>query len=508
MTINNKLVKNTISSLVLKITAILCGFCVPRLILQHYGSETNGLVNSITSFLSLITFLDFGVSAVLQSSLYEPLNKKDFFKINSIIKGANAFYKKIGLFLLIYLFSLIVFVPFLVESSFSNLFVTSLILVIGISLLAQFFLGIVYSTLLIADQKGYISYNIQILTLLVNTITCYILIKSNCSIQIVKLAASLVFFFKPLLLFYYAKKFYLFDIYDDVFPQPINHKLDGLAQHFNYVILNSSQIIILTLFSTLSDVSVFTVYNLVLLGVQNIMNVFYDSLKPYFGELWIRLENEQFTSKFLEMQWALSTLSTFLYSVTCCLILPFISVFTYGVNDTEYNLPDFSLLICISYMLISYRMPFNILMLAGSFFKETRKSYISSSVIQIVFSSIGAYFYGLIGVTFGMLISLIFQILLFSEFTHKILLDFEYKSYIKLLMTNTITFIAIFLVSHLFDSNVSNYFEWIELAILTSVSAFFITFALNIIFYPKQIKKIFKKYFLSAYNSTSNKLIN
>lgn len=492
---NNKFIKNTISSLLLKITAILCGFCVPRLILQHYGSETNGLVNSITSFLSLITFLDFGVSAVLQSSLYEPLNKKDFFRINSIVKGANAFYKKIGLFLLVYLLSLILFFPLLIESSFSNLFVTSLILVIGINLLAQFFFGIVYSTLLIADQKGYISYNIQILTLLVNTIICYILIKNNCSIQIVKFTASLVFLLKPLFLYYYVNKFYQFNVYDEVPPQPINHKLDGLAQHFNYVVLNSSQVVILTVFSTLSDVSVFTVYNLVLIGVQNIMNVFYDSLKPYFGELWIKLENKQFTSKFLEMQWAINTLGTFLYSVTYCLILPFISVFTFGVNDTEYNLPNFSFLICASYMLISYRMPFNVLMLSGSFFKETRISYILSSVIQIVFSSIGAYFYGLIGVTLGMFISLLFQILCLYKFAQNILINFEYIKYVKLLTTNIITFILISLLSHLIDSSVSNYFAWIKLAIFTSVLAFFISLIINIIFYYKTIKRITKKCF-------------
>ena len=74
---SKKLANNTISSLILQITTIICGFILPRLILGHFGSEINGLVNSITQFLSIIAFLDLGVGAVFQSSLYRPLAEND-----------------------------------------------------------------------------------------------------------------------------------------------------------------------------------------------------------------------------------------------------------------------------------------------------------------------------------------------------------------------------------------------------------------------------------------------
>ena len=64
-----RLVKNTIASLGYQISAIICGFILPRLIMTYYGSEVNGLVNSITQFLQVITFLELGVGAVVQSSL-------------------------------------------------------------------------------------------------------------------------------------------------------------------------------------------------------------------------------------------------------------------------------------------------------------------------------------------------------------------------------------------------------------------------------------------------------
>ena len=43
--IGRRLKLNTISSLFHQITAVICGFVVPRVILGAYGSDVNGLVN-------------------------------------------------------------------------------------------------------------------------------------------------------------------------------------------------------------------------------------------------------------------------------------------------------------------------------------------------------------------------------------------------------------------------------------------------------------------------------
>ena len=58
------------SSLTFQVLTILCGFVLPRMILGSFGSEVNGLVNSITQFLTIISFLEVGVGAVVQSALY------------------------------------------------------------------------------------------------------------------------------------------------------------------------------------------------------------------------------------------------------------------------------------------------------------------------------------------------------------------------------------------------------------------------------------------------------
>lgn len=83
-----------------------------------------------------------------------------------------------------------------------------MILILSISSFAQYYFGIVNSILLTADQKGYVSYITQIVTLILNTVFCVILINHSASLHLVKLTTSLIYVIRPLYLSYYVKKNY------------------------------------------------------------------------------------------------------------------------------------------------------------------------------------------------------------------------------------------------------------------------------------------------------------
>ena len=52
-----KAIINIIFSLLLQLVTVVSGFIVPRLFIGTFGSEVNGLVNSIASFVGYITLL-------------------------------------------------------------------------------------------------------------------------------------------------------------------------------------------------------------------------------------------------------------------------------------------------------------------------------------------------------------------------------------------------------------------------------------------------------------------
>ena len=263
---NKKMVRNTISSLVLQGTIIICGFVLPRAILQYFGSEINGLVNSITQFLTVIAFLELGLGTVVQSSLYQPLAQRDYDIQSKIYVSAQKFFYKLGQILLCYILFLIVAYPLISGNKFSFLYTATLIIVMSISSFAQYYFGIVNSLLLMADQRGYIQYNIQTVTLILNTVCCVLMIVGGLSIHLVKLATSLLYLIRPIYLNWYVGRRYKINKKIKYDKEPIKQKWNGVAQHIATIILDGTDTIVLTAFSNLSSVSIYSVYYLVKIG--------------------------------------------------------------------------------------------------------------------------------------------------------------------------------------------------------------------------------------------------
>ena len=55
---SKKELKNIISSLLLQLVTVICGLILTRAIIGKYGSNVNGLISSITQFLTYITLLE------------------------------------------------------------------------------------------------------------------------------------------------------------------------------------------------------------------------------------------------------------------------------------------------------------------------------------------------------------------------------------------------------------------------------------------------------------------
>ena len=68
---------NMLSSLLLQVVTAISGLILPRLIIPAFGSEVNGLIATITQFISYITLLEAGVGSVFRASLYKPLHDRN-----------------------------------------------------------------------------------------------------------------------------------------------------------------------------------------------------------------------------------------------------------------------------------------------------------------------------------------------------------------------------------------------------------------------------------------------
>lgn len=491
---NKLLARNTAASLTTQIITLICGFILPRFFLQQYGSEVNGLVSSISQFLGIISFLELGVGAVVQSALYKPLADHDREQVSKVMASANKFFRRLASILLAYVLVLLVVYPLMIERSFGFLYTAALIAAISISSFAQFYFGIVNSLLLTADQRGYIQYNAQTITIILNTVICIVLIQAGGSIQLVKLASSLIYLIRPIALRLYIDKRYQINWKIQYQEEPIQQKWNGVAQHVAAVVLDGTDTIVLTMFSNLSDVSVYSVYYLVVKGVKTVFLSLTNGIQSLIGELWAKQELSELNELFGWTEWVIHTGTTFVFSCTAALIVPFVRVYTDGINDANYIQPLFALLLTIANAMHCLRLPYNIMVLAAGHYKQTQRNYIVAAIMNIVLSVATVKLWGLIGVAIGTLAAMAYQTIWLAVYDSKKFIYWPLKKVCKQFLIDGVTFLGILLISKLFHLREATYLQWFIVAVETAVMAVVLVLCVNLVFYREKLKKLEERF--------------
>lgn len=483
----NKLYLNTGFAIINQVVTLICGFILPKLYISYFGSSVNGLVSSITQFLGFIALGELGVGAVVQSSLYKPLAYKDNLKLSKIIISSEKFFRKLSFILAIYIIGLCIFYPLLVNKNFSYEFTVILILAISISSFAQYFLGMTYQLLLNADQRSYVPLGVNALSLILNTIVCVILIKLEFSIQFIKLISSLIFLLRPLFLMLYVKRNYNLNKKIVITKEPIKQKWNGVAQHISTVVLNNTDIMVLTLFSSLDNVSVYAIYNLVVTGVKQAFLTLTTGISSLIGNMLAKDEIELLNKTFSKLEWLIHTGCALLFGITLVLIVPFVEVYTVGINDVNYIVPVFGCLITLAQAVYCIRIPYNIVVLAAGHYKQTQVSAIIEMCINIIVSCVLVIRFGLVGVAIGTLLAMSYRTIYFSWYLSKNILFRSIKYFYKHVFVDIISILLIFVLTSSIRMTQITYIAWVIYATKVAFVALIIVLAINILLYRKII---------------------
>ena len=243
------------TSLLSEGVALVCGLILPKMILSSFGSAYNAITQSISQFISYISLMKAGIGGATAVALYKPLAEKNTREISEVLASTEKFMRKISFTFLIFVAILSIVYPIFLVREYDWFFTASLIFIISISTFGQYYFGFTYQTLLSADQKDYITTSLEIVTTILNTVVAVILMKHNMSLHVVKLGSSLVHLITPIFLYIYChKKYHLMKVQtnEDKIPQ----KWDAAAHEVASFINNNTDVIILTLFAPLEEISV------------------------------------------------------------------------------------------------------------------------------------------------------------------------------------------------------------------------------------------------------------
>lgn len=487
-----KFILNSFSGLFKQLVTLICGFVMTRAILMFYGSAVNGLVSSITQFLGFISFLEMGIGPVIQSNLYSPLAKKDINQISQIVKSSEKFFRRIAYIFVVYIIILCFIFPQFINSDFSFLYTASLVIIISISSLAQYYFGMTYQLLLNADQKGYVQITLQWITLLINTVLCILLMNLGYSIHIVRLVTTAIYVFRPLFLNLYIKRNYIIDKNISYTQDPIKQKWNGFAQHLSAVVVDNTDVAVLTVMSSLKNVSVYTVYYSVVYGITQVIMTTVNGLEAMWGNMLANEEWNTLRDSFSFMEWFIHTIVTLIFTVAGLLITPFVIVYTNGISDANYYQPLFGVLLVAAFAMQCYRVPYFRIIKAAGHYKQTQWGAFVTMALNLVISIVFVRKYGLIGVAIGTLVALSFHTCYFVVYLVKNILKRNITHFIKHLFVNGfITSISVLFIKA-YIGEITGYISWIFMAVKTTVVVLFISVVINCLFYGKYIKKITK----------------
>ena len=478
-----KAVINILASVSAQVITILCGLIVPRLLLATFGSEANGLVSSLTQFLNYIALVEGGLGSVVLTALYGPLAKKDKEAISNVLAATNLFFRQIAYIFVAYVAVLAVVYPFIVKSSFSWLYVSSLTVILALSLFIQYFFSITYKLLLQADQRMYVVQIVQIISTIANLLVVLIVIRIWPSLHVVKLFSTLLFVVQPIVFSNYVNKNYSIDKKVKADKSYIPGRWSCFGQNFAYFIHENTDIVVLSIFTDLRVVSVYSVYLLVVNHLKSFFKSFSHAFAPMIGKAIAINDQEKAIEYFDVYEYIVTNVATVIFGVTIYLLPGFVMLYTKGITDTDYYQPIFSTIIILAEMVYSIRDPYVSVVYAAGKFKETAISAYIEAGINILLSVAFVRKFGLIGIAVGTLAGMLYRMIYLIYYIKRHILNRPVTRTIKRLVISASTIVISYYIMDIVDVTGSETITlWIKNGVLSVIIYSLILVIINFIF--------------------------
>lgn len=448
---------------------IILGIVIPKLFISSFGSEVNGLMSSITQIYVYIGLLEAGIGTATIQALYKPIANDDRGEINSILSATDKYYKRTGLYYFIAIFAFAFIYPFTIKSGIDKVSIFLVIIFTGLGSVINFLFQGKYKLLLTAEGKSYIVSSITTIINVVTNIAKIICIYLGYNIVVIQIVYCIInisqmFFFG----LYIKKKYGWIDLSVKPNKEAISQKNFVLIHQVSGMIFSNTDILILTYFTNLKVVSVYSIYNMIYTTISNILAAVNSGLVFTLGQTF-QVDKKKYIRLLDCYETYYMCINFALYTVTYLLILPFLKLYTSGISDINYidkYLPV--LFLCVQVLVAGRSAMLNTINIAGHF-KNTWKRSVIESIINLVASLLLVMKIGIYGILIGTVIALLYRtidIIIYSNV--KILKRSVWSTFRKWITNIVLLFIICFIGSKNLML-INNYIEFIIVAIKLTV---------------------------------------
>lgn len=422
MSRRKKSLQNVVVSLISEIAVALVGLLLPQAIILNYGSRANGLITSLQQLLQYFTLIEGGLSGAAVFALYKPLAEGDTPQIRRILSAARSLYTRIGsVYVLITGTAAILYPFFIADSGYPHWVVTLLFCLIGMNGATQLFFIGKYKVLLNASQNNrYVVLLNAISTILFSLV---IIAASYCRVHILVavLLSSMAYLFRSLCFWLVSRRLYP-EYHFERTPEPYtfrNQREVFVQQILSMLVMNACILILSFSRTDMAEISVFTVYNMVLTAIYMLINVVPNGVSASFGDLIARNDRIRLQQVYAEYELLYQIFWAIVFSCVSTLYAPFMFLYTSGVADADYIRPGLCMLFSIMGGIWAIRIQQSVVIVAAGKYKEIQRNSIVEAILAVLLPAAGLYIAGLEGMMVGRVLAALYRMVDFIRFNHR-----------------------------------------------------------------------------------------
>ena len=176
------------------------------------------------------------------------------------------------------------------------------------------------------------------------------------------------------------------------------------------------------------------------------------------------------------------------------MIMPFINLYTSGINDANYNQPLLGILFTLNGLLYNLKTPQGMLVISAGLYKETRIQNLIQALVIVIGGIILAPFFGLTGILIASCLSNFYRDIDLAFFIPRKVTKLPIKDTIKRMLLVVVLSVVMYIPFALFISiSSSGYIQWIVQAIIVTLYATIVTVLINYLLNKEELKIVLER---------------
>lgn len=391
--------KNGVYGIMNRIFVLILSFASRTIFIKTLGAEYLGVNGLYSNILSLLSLAELGIENVLIFSLYEPISKRDDEKAAALVNFYKKVYRGIAVCILIFGVSVIPFLKYIVNSTFTDSEVGLYYIFFLLNSVVSY-LAVYKSTLIKAHQEQYIVDTITTITKYLVAITQIVALvywKNFILYLVIMIIGTVIQNF--LFTIISERKYQLsrneIEIDETERKKIVKNVKSTFLYKVGQAIINYTDNILISIMLGTIYVGYYSNYSMTVSQIIGVIGVLNTALIPSIGNMATEKDSKKSLNIFLQLVAAYHILSAFF---TICFILVFNDFITLWIG-TDNLLSSWSVLaISLNFYIQNVINPVWMYREAYGLFNQIKYVMLFTAGINIILSIILGKLFGIAGI--------------------------------------------------------------------------------------------------------------